>query len=339
MISGIRYKEVCLLVVLAVAGLFGSASAQKIEGYDTGLGGSNMITGTVFTATGQRVETHISVRLQTMSRGDRVTVTNDMGNFAFLGLPNGDYTIVIDKEKDFEPLRQSMNVFQMTGTPGQTFTLSLRLKSKAEATKPAVVNAELSNVPPAAMVFYNKAIDLAKTGDHKGAIEQLELAIKEHPQFAAAYNDMGVHYLQSNDLVKADEAFKSALGINKTSFAPMLNHGMTLYNLKLYADAEPVLRDVIKAKDDSAAGHFFLGQSLAYQGKFVGAVKELTNALTLGGDKMADSLKEAHRLLAIIYSTQGNKKQQADELEIYLKLAPNSPDAEALRQLVVKLRG
>jgi len=59
----------------------------------------------------------------------------------------------------------------------------------------------------------------------------------------------------------------------------------------------------------------------------------------LGGEAMAVAMKEAHRLLAIIYSTQGDKKRQAEELEIYLKLAPTSPDAEQIRKVLAQLKG
>jgi len=50
-------------------------------------------------------------------------------------------------------------------------------------------------------------------------------------------------------------------------------------------------------------------------------------------------MKEAHRLLAIIYTIRGAKKQAADELEAYLKLAPDAPDAEQLRDKIRQLRG
>ena len=81
-------------------------------------------------------------------------------------------------------------------------------------------------------------------------------------------------------------------------------------------------------------GHYFLGQALANLGLFDEAEKELLNRLELGKEEM----KEAHRILAIIYSSRGAKKQAADELETYLKLAPNTPDAEKLKELIRKLR-
>ena len=51
-----------------------------------------------------------------------------------------------------------------------------------------------------------------------------------------------------------------------------------------------------------------------------------------------EEMKEAHRLLAIIYVNKGAKKQAADELEAYLKLAPDAPDAEQLKDKIRQLR-
>jgi len=56
--------------------------------------------------------------------------------------------------------------------------------------------------------------------------------------------------------------------------------------------------------------------------------------LELGKEEM----KEAHRILAIIYSSRGAKKQAAEELEAYLKLAPDAPDAEKLRATIRQLK-
>jgi regulator of sirC expression with transglutaminase-like and TPR domain len=49
-------------------------------------------------------------------------------------------------------------------------------------------------------------------------------------------------------------------------------------------------------------------------------------------------MKEAHRILAIIYSSRGDKKRAADELDAYLKLAPTTPDAEKIKDQIRRLR-
>ena len=68
---------------------------------DTGLGGINAVSGVVTSATGQRFEQRISVRLRTMTKGDRIASTDDQGKFFFTNIPAGDYLVVIDKEKEF----------------------------------------------------------------------------------------------------------------------------------------------------------------------------------------------------------------------------------------------
>jgi len=302
---------------------------------DTGLGGGNAITGMILLPNGQRLQRRISIRLQTMTKGDRVTTTDEYGKFAFRGLISGEYTVVIDREKEFEPFRQSVEIRQYRGTAPQNYTLNIRLSLKEEIKlKPAVLNAELANVPERALVHYNNAAEQAKKNDHPAAIEELKLAIKEHPSFMLALNELGVQYLKVNQLQNADEAFQAALKIDPESFPAMINRGIANFMMERYGEAVPILRKALKKNDQSAVGHYFLGQALANLGLFDDAEKALLASLTLGKEEM----KEAHRMLAIIYSSRGAKKQAADELETYLKLAPNVPDAEKLREKIRQLR-
>jgi tetratricopeptide (TPR) repeat protein len=302
---------------------------------DTGFGGSNTISGSILLSTGQRAEHRIGVRLQTMTRGDRLTTTDEYGNFVFRGLPSGDYTIVIDKEKDFEPFVQNVSIIQPRGMPPQTYIVSVRLNPKATTSMaPGVINAELAKIPKRAREMFERALDLVKKGDGPAAIDELKGAIAEYPDFMLAYNEMGIQYMKLNELQKADEALQSALKIDNKAFMPLMNRGIVLVMLKRYGEAEPLLREVVKQKKDLAVGHYFLGQAVANLGHFDEAEKELTTAIKLGGDEM----KECHRLLAIIYSSQGKNKETIAELETYLQLAPTTPDAEQLRKVIQKLK-
>jgi tetratricopeptide (TPR) repeat protein len=123
--------------------------------------------------------------------------------------------------------------------------------------------------------------------------------------------------------------------LDPEAFEPLMNRGIVLFTMKKYADAEPVLRKALAIKEQSPVAHYFLGQTLAYLDRFDLAEKELRIAVETGGEQM----KEAHRLLAIIYSSKGEKLRAAAELETYLKLAPKTPDAEQLRRVVRQLRG
>jgi Flp pilus assembly protein TadD len=331
-----RLLFLVFLSLLLAGSVLAQISALPPSATDTGLGGANSITGTILGPSGQPVSRRIRISLATMTRGDRVTMTDEKGNFAFRGLPPGNYSVVIDKEKEYEPVSQQVDIIQLRGSPPQSYTMNIRLALKARTeARPGVINSELANVPKRALDFFTKAQELAKTGDHKGAVEQLRQAISEHPDFMLAFNELGIEYLRLNELEKADESLLSALKIDPEAFAPLLNRGIVLVLRKKFDEAESVLRKALKVKEQSAPAHYFLGQALANLGRFDEAEKELVTAIKLGGEEM----KEAHRLLAIIYSTRGDKKRAATELETYLRLAPTTPDAEQLRKVIQQLKG
>jgi Flp pilus assembly protein TadD len=301
----------------------------------TNLGGMNSIVGIVFAPSGRPLEARVRIRLSTMTRGDRIFTTNNNGAFAFRGLPAGSYTVTIDKEADYKPFSTSVDIIQFRGSPAQTYTLNIRLEFKAHGeTKPAVVSAEFLNVPKKAMAHYEAAMERAKAGDRPAAIEELKLAIAEYPSFTAAFNELGVLYLKTNRLEQADQAFQNALKIDAESVPALVNRGIANVMMERYGEAVPILRTALKKDEQSAVGHYFLGQALANLGLFNDAEKELQTSLKLGKEEM----KEAHRILAIIYSSRGERKKAADELEAYLKVAPNAPDAEKLRAMIQQLR-
>ena len=316
----------------------GSGFAQITSSADpqnrTGLGGVHQIIGTVFAPSGRPYEGRMRIRLSTMTKGDRTVTTNESGAFAFTGLPAGTYNVMVDKEPDYEPYSQDVQVLGVRGggrNETETYTLNIRLVAKRRTdAKPGVLNAEFAGVPPPALAFYSSALEMGKKGDYRGAVEQLSLAIKEHPTFAAAYNEMGVEYLRLNELENADEAFQKALKINPNAVGAMTNRGIANVMMKRYGEAVPILRKALEQNDQSAVAYYFLGQALANLGLFDDAEKQLLTALKLGQAEM----KEAHRVLAIIYASRGAKKQAAIELETYLKLAPNAPDAPKLLEMI-----
>ena len=302
----------------------------------TNLGGNNSIIGTVFSPSGRPLEQRVRIRLSTMTRGDRVFTTNQNGAFAFRGLPSGSYTISIDREVEYRPYTTSVDVLQIRsgGSPTPTVvTLNIRLEYK-DRNKAGVVNAELLSAPEKARTHYNKGIEESKKGNREAAIEEFKQAIAEHPSFTMAFNELGVQYLKLNRVEEADHAFQNALKIDPESFAALTNRGIANVMLKRYGEAVPFLRKALKQNDQSAVCHYFLGQALANLGLLDEAEKSLVVSLKLGKDQM----KEAHRILAIIYSSRGAKKQAAKELEAYLKLAPDTPDADQIREKIRRLK-
>ena len=322
-LSGFSLVLFLLLVVVRVTA---QGLPRSTPSTDAGWGGGG-ITGMVLSSTGQRFSRRISVCLRSRDKGDRVTTTDDKGNFAFTGVPRGDYVVIIDKEQDFEPFSQDISVTPFSGAP----YLSIRLRLKGEAKSgPGVVNAEFANVPSRAVAFYQKAQEQAQAGNNKAAIEQLQKAIAEYSNFMLAFNELGVQYLRLGELDKADESLAKALKLAPDSATPLLTHGILLTVMGKFNLAVTELQTALKQREQSANGHLYLGQALANLGRFAEAEVQLTRAIELGADEM----KDAHRFLGAIYLQRGERGKAVAEFEIYLKLAPKAEEAEQVRQLI-----
>lgn len=120
---GSGFKGICLGITFSFAAgsLTGQINTIPDSQSQTNLGGQNQIVGTVFGPSGRPTENPVQVRLSTMTRGDRTMITTNTGQFAFRGLPTGSYTVSIEKEKDFEPYSQSVDLRQFRGGPPQLF--------------------------------------------------------------------------------------------------------------------------------------------------------------------------------------------------------------------------
>lgn len=328
--------SVVYLLFCFASPVFSQVSTISDSASQTNLGGNNSIIGTVFGPSGRPLQQRVSIRLSTMTRGDRVFTTNENGAFAFRGVPSGSYTITIDREMEYKPYTTSVDVLQTGGGSRPTptvVTVNIRLEYK-DRNKVGIVNAELLSVPEKARIHYEKGLEESQKGNREAAIEEFKQAIAQYPSFTMAFNELGVQYLKLARIEEADQAFQNALKIDPDSFPALTNRGIANVMMKRYGEAVPVLRKALKENDQSAVCHYFLGQALANLGLFDEAEKELVVSLKLGKEQM----KEAHRILAIIYITRGAKKQAAKELETYLKLAPDTPDADQIKESIRRLK-
>lgn len=329
--------RILLSLIVGFISLSATVSGQITGGMNettvTRLGGNNFLAGTVFWPSGSPINTRTPVRLSSITGGDFSASTDDRGQFIFSGLPEGIYSVAIDGDNDFESIEQHVEIVQSRGR--QTYTISIRLREKTKPNpKPAVLKVENAGVTKLANEYYSKAVELSAKKDHRGAIEQLKLAVAEYPQFGDAYNEMGVQYMQLNELNPADKALQEALRINSDAFEPLLNRGITLFRLKRYPDAEALLRLALGVQDTSYIAHYYLGRTLTSLEKYDDAEKSLNTAIALGGNGM----KEGHRMLANLFINAGNDQRAIKELETYLELVPNAPDAENLRKALEQLK-
>lgn len=336
-------SALCALLFLAAA----PAPAQ-VGGVDhSGTGGGHSVQGRIISPSGRRADLRFKVRLESSGQGDLWVFSDANGTFRFNSLRPGNYTVVVEGGDDFETFREGVLIEPTTirtraGTVGMALprpiTLQVYLRPKrqpANLAQPGVLNAALAGVPKPAVELYQKGVEHARKQEHAQAAEMLRRAVEAHPNFALALGELGVAYLKLKRPEKAAEALGAALKLAPEDHHALVAHGRALLDLGRLGESEGQLRKALKLNAGSPWAHFYLGMIQLKRREHDAAEAAFKSALGEGG---ANQLPLAHYYLGGIYWNKGQYKQAADELEAYLRLAPEAPDAARLRETIKEFR-
>ena len=136
----------------------------------------------------------------------------------------------------------------------------------------------------------------------------------------------------------ARETLLKAVEVNPKGHVSLYALGVAQFRLKQYSPASESLRKMILLASNSPNAPFanyYLGLSLVRAGKAADAEAPLKKAYEAGGKRVP---ADVHMALAQIYSNSNRYKEAADELEVYLKEAPDARDAERIKALINQLR-
>ncbi len=291
--------------------------------------GANTIQGRIFLPPGQSLlGSPFKVRLESSTAfSSSSTVTDQDGAFRFMGLPPGDYSVVVDGGKEYETSREAVN-FDRHGA-GHVVSVTMQMRLKVNASNPA-----FANVPAAAIDHYQKGVVAAQKGNAKSAAELLDKAVVAYPGFTLALNELGLQYLKLSQWDKAAESFEALLKLHATDSTAQLNLGIALYNQNKLDQAETHLREALKLKSNGPSAHYYLGMVLLKTKRYDEAQKELQLTVSNGGDNIA----LVHKYLGGLYLSTRQNTQAADELEKYLRLDPKAADAERIKGTIKELR-
>jgi tetratricopeptide (TPR) repeat protein len=169
---------------------------------------------------------------------------------------------------------------------------------------------------------------LAKN-DAKGSLRYFAAAIAESPDFYEAYYHQGVAEMQLDQNEAALRSFQAAIDLSDGHYPRAeFGYALALSRVGSANEAERIVRHGLQADGNNSDGHVVLGLILLKLNRLEEAEKSAQEALLL---RQPGSLK-GHLILADVQGARGDFKGQADELEAYLKGAPNDRNHKVLEQ-------
>jgi tetratricopeptide (TPR) repeat protein len=201
--------------------------------------------------------------------------------------------------------------------------------------KASTVSASDLAVPSKARKEVEEAGKAISKQDWSKAVELLNQAIAIYPQYAAAYNILGVVYANMNDPVHEQQALEKAVSLDE-HYAPACQNLVKLYlREKSYPQAETLLGKGLRADPNNGVYLMLMADVQYMQGHYDAAIATVQRMHTVSTDHPAT----AHYIAAKAYE-QKNKPQDAlGEMQMFLKEEPTGQRADHVRSDIAKMQG
>ncbi|MGE0882877.1 MAG: hypothetical protein AB7P14_04990 [Blastocatellales bacterium] len=332
------------ILLLALAGTClsqqaGSSSNNPSRG-SAGATVSHTIRGKIFMPSGNFPDQRIRVVLELSTGGvASETFSDSVGNFEFRGLPNNSYKVTVPTDRNrYEAAQEIVEAY---GNFTRTFTVQIYLKSKESEpsfiTKEKILSpADIQEVPKAAKKSYDQGVKLARANKPEEALIKFQDALKVFPDYLHALNKLGEQYVVLNRPDDAKVSFERAVVLNGKFALPHINLGILYVAQRRYDEAISELENANNLDGTYPMGHLHLGLALMSKSQpdFDRAEKEMIQAVEMG---QRDFIYVRKYLFNLNIRRQTYNKA-AEQLEAYLRDAPDAPDAQDVRHMLDKVK-
>jgi tetratricopeptide (TPR) repeat protein len=268
----------------------------------------------------ERIE-HVHIRLCD-GGGNQLeeTATAQSGEFAFRGLQRGHYILTLEAN-DYESTEMQLDM-SYTSDKGMTIYLKPVVKpSSAGSGGPPVSAHELSMPEAARKLLHSGQKKLYGDKDPQGALTDFQQAVSTAPGYYEAHREIAIAYMTMGKAEEAQASLRKSIEVSGDT----------------YGDAEIDLGTLLIEKGDVEAGEKAVRRGVELNPSSWMGFYEL-GKLDLGRDRLDLALKSAeqakslapnrpiiYRLLANIHMRQKNYKELLADLDVYIKLDPDSP--------------
>ena len=261
--------------------------------------------------------------------------TNDSGMTSFNNIEIGNYHLIVSGQGIQET---DSGLFEVDPRRTSQF-LYVTVKSTRKTEQPTLnelgtVGAMDLQIPESAAKEFDKATALMAKHDWKKAIERLDKALAIYPQYAAAYNNLGVVYSRIGDRNREREALRKAISLND-HFAPaFVNLAKMAISDRDFPAAEALL-DKAAGMDPSNSQNLVLLANVELLDRHYD--QAITNcrkvhSLAQGSHSLV------HYIAARAFEHENRTSDAVAEFQIFLSEEPSGERAEAVRKELAGLQ-
>ncbi len=282
----------------------------------------------------------VRVRLVNQSRMLAIadTFSGREGQLKFVNLMPGEYIVETSENERFEATATRVTIIPIDFRKPRPTHVNARIdlppRKLSGLPPPGVVMADVDlHVPEAAVKHFRKGAEALRMGKTADAVKELKTAIEAYPKFYTARLELGRELRAQKRFDEAEEMLRPLGEIAPRRAESRIEYAIVLLALGRSKEAANELRKALELEEANWVTHLHLGWALLKDER-AEAERHFTRALELDERKAA----QAHLSLARLAHMRGMRQEAIRHLEAYLTLAPDAPDADAVRRLLNQLR-
>jgi tetratricopeptide (TPR) repeat protein len=252
---------------------------------------------------------------------------DDQGQAVFPRLQPGSYRLRVSGMNVEETTSPTFTLGRNEGQHFESVDVKMKAEAEADTATPsapggAVAAVDLS-VPDKARKEFEKGNAALQKNDLATARKALEKAIQIYPQYAAAYNNLGILAMKTGDRAAAQAAFQQAIRINDHYPRACTNLARLLLADRNYAEAEGLLNRALTTDPLNPEALTMLANVQLQTGRFDQAINTAWKVHSVPHD----GFSVVHIVAALAFEARHMPEDAAVEYATYLKESPNGPEA------------
>jgi Flp pilus assembly protein TadD len=253
-------------------------------------------------------------------------LTSESGEFSLGHFVPGQYEILAERD-GYQPVRMQVEVSRYDQP-----NVVVRMRKQLTAANPSgdLTTAHQLAIPQKARNAFDKGVAKADSrGDYKGAVQDFQRAITIYPDYYEAYAEMGTAYLRLKEFPAAEKSLRQSIEMSAQKYVPpLMLLSMLLNDQNRSSEAQPLARQVIAADPNAWRGHYELSRALL-------ALRRLpeAEASAYAARDLKPENPDIYLLLSEIHRHTQNPSALLQDIDAYLRLAPQGPAALQVRKL------
>lgn len=183
--------------------------------------------------------------------------------------------------------------------------------------------------PEKAKKAFNKGEQEIRKGRWQAACDYFKSAVAMYPRYALAWLELGRTQVRQNSFVEANESFKQAVTQDSKLTDGYVELARVAAQQKNWKELADTTEKLIQIEPESSPEYWFLNAAAYYNlADLERAETRITHGLRLDG---RHQIPQMEYLYGLILGDKKDYKSAAEHIDAYLRLAPDSEDAEAAR--------